>query len=179
MEVSDETLVADAQAGQARAFGTLVSRHYDRIYRLSYRMLGQRAEAEDLAQDVCATLASRLRSFRGEAKFTTWLHRLVINAAKDRLRRRTTYARATEGWGDWEVNRKAEIAEAQEEQRWLAEALQGLSPDLRATVALVLGEDMNHREAAAELGISEGTVSWRMSEVRRALTTLREEEKRA
>lgn len=179
MDVDDETLVLDAQAGQASAFSTLVARHYDRIFRLSYRMLGNQAEAEDLAQDICASLATKLKGFRGEARFTTWLHRLVINAAKDRFRRHATYTKATTGWGDWEINRQASISEAEEAQSWLMEALGRLSPDLRATTALVLGEDMNHREAAEALGISEGTVSWRMSEVRRALAAQIEEERRA
>ncbi|MEO0914438.1 MAG: RNA polymerase sigma factor, partial [Pseudomonadota bacterium] len=169
----------DAQAGEARAFATLVSRHYDRIYRLSYRMLGNEAEAEDLAQDICAGLAAKLKGFRNEARFTTWLHRLVVNAAKDRFRRQATYTKATTGWGDWEIARRAELCEATEAQSWLMEALQRLNPDLRATVALVLGEDMSHREAAETLGLSEGTVSWRMSEVRRALAAQIEEERRA
>ncbi len=179
MSVSDETLVKDAQAGDARAFGMLVARHYDRIYRLGYRMLGQQAEAEDLAQDICAGLAAKLRSFRGQARFTTWLHTLVLNAARDRLRRHATHTRAADGWGDWEKGRRATISQGAEEQRWLAEALELLAPDLRATVALVLGEEMNHAEAAEALGVSEGTVSWRMSEVRKRLRAQAEEEKLA
>ena len=87
MDTEDARLVADAVAGDRAAFAALVTRHYDRIFRVAWRILGNRAEAEDLAQDVCATLGRRIRSFRGEAAFTTWLHRLVVNAARDRLRR--------------------------------------------------------------------------------------------
>ncbi len=179
MEISDESLVRDACCGDRQAFATLVTRHYDRIYRLSYRVIGQQAEAEDLAQDICAALATKLKGFRGDARFTTWLHTLVMNAARDRLRRLATRARAADGWGDVERHRRAAAAEAAEEQAWLAAAMQTLSPDLRATVALVLGEGVSHGEAAATLGVSEGTISWRMSEVRKALRRLAEEEMKA
>ncbi|NNU78825.1 RNA polymerase sigma factor [Halovulum dunhuangense] len=179
MEPSDAVLVRAAKAGDGPSFGLLVARHYDRIYRLGYRVLGIRAEAEDLAQDICAALPARLTSFRGEAAFTTWLHRLVLNAARDRLRRQAAKARASDGWGEVEHARRAEAAEAHAAQAWLDAALAALPGDLRETVALVLGEDLTHAQAAEVLEISEGTVSWRMSEVRRRLRALAEEELRA
>ena len=67
MEPSDTTLVTEALAGDARAFGDLVARHYDRIFGLAWRLTGTRADAEDLAQDVCAGLAAKLSSFRADA----------------------------------------------------------------------------------------------------------------
>jgi RNA polymerase sigma-70 factor (ECF subfamily) len=72
METSDETLVDLARSGDGDAFGALLSRHYDLIFRLGFRFLGNRTEAEDLAQDVCVSLAAKLRGYRGEAQFTTW-----------------------------------------------------------------------------------------------------------
>lgn len=177
METPDESLAQAAADGDRAAFGALVERHYDRIVRLGWRLTGSMAEAEDMAQDICIGLPSKLRGFRGDSRFTTWLHRVVVNASHDRRRRATVRARAADGWGDWEIARQATIAEAAEAADWLATAMQALPPDLRDTVALVLGEGLGHREAGEVLGVSEGTVSWRMSEVKRRLRAIAAEER--
>ncbi|MEM8789839.1 MAG: RNA polymerase sigma factor [Pseudomonadota bacterium] len=177
MTASDDQLVCGARGGDAAAFAALVERHYDRIYRIGYRVLGRRAEAEDLAQDICAALPRKLAAYRGDARFTTWLHSVVVNGARDRLRRQTTQARAADGWAEIQALRGAAAADLADDRAWLTAALRSLDPALRETVALVLGEDMNHAEAARALGISEGTVSWRLSEVRKRLRALAEEER--
>jgi len=176
MEPSDSALVELARAGDAQGFGLLVARHYDRIHRLSWRILGNQAEAEDLAQDICAALPGKLDGYQSRARFTTWLHRVVVNAARDRLRRQAAHARAADGWGDVEAMRRAEAQQAAAEQAWLASAMQALAPELRETVALVLGEELSHAAAGVALGVSEGTVSWRMSKVREQLRALAQEE---
>ena len=178
METSDETLVDLARSGDGDAFGALLSRHYDLIFRLGFRFLGNRPEAEDLAQDICVSLAAKLRGYRGEAQFTTWLYRVTVNAAKDRLRKRTTRSRVADGWADLEHMARQADAEAAAEHRWLQQALRTLPPDLNETVVLILGEELTHKQAAEVLDISEGTVSWRMSEVKRHLRTLAETEER-
>ena len=175
MTASDEDLARAAAAGDGAAFASLLDRHYDRLFRLCFRLTGARAEAEDLAQDICAALPAKLRGFRGEARVTTWLWRVAVNAAHDRRRRRATFARASEGWGDWEVARRETQAEERSRADWLLGALARLPPDLRDTLALVL-DDLTHAEAGAILGVSEGTVSWRVSEARRRLRGLRAEE---
>ncbi len=169
METPDEALALAAARGDREAFAALLGRHYDRIFRLGWRLTGSPAEAEDLAQDVCLALPAKLGGFRGEARFSTWLHRVVVNAAHDRRRRAATRAKAADGWGDWEVARRAADGEAAAALDWLAAAMRELPEDLRETVALVLGEELTHREAGDVLGLSEGTVSWRMSEVKKHL----------
>ncbi len=176
MQTPDEALASAAATGDRDAFAALLGRHYDRIFALSFRLTGSRAEAEDLTQDICLALPAKLGSWRGEARFTTWLYRVTVNAAHDRRRRAATRTRAADGWGDWEVNRRAGIAEEAEAQDWLAEAMARLSPELRDTVALTLGEDLSQREAAEVLGISEGTVAWRMSEVKKRLRAMAQAE---
>lgn len=175
MSVDDEGLARAAAGGDGAAFAALLDRHYDRLFGLCWRLTGSKAEAEDLCQDVCAGLPAKLRGFRGEARVTTWLWRVAVNAAHDRRRRRATFARAAEGWGDWEMGRQADIAEGQERQGWLLAAMGRLPGDLRDTLALVL-DDMTHAEAGLVLGISEGTVSWRVSEAKRRLRAMRAEE---
>ena len=175
MTVSDESLARAAAEGDANAFSLLLERHYDGVFRLAFRLTGAQAEAEDLTQDICAALAAKLRNFRGEAKFTTWLWRVVVNAAHDRRRRAATRAKHATGWGDWEKSRQAENAETAAALDWLTEAMCALPDDLRDTLALVL-DDATHDQAAEVLGISPGTVSWRISEAKKRLRALRETE---
>jgi RNA polymerase sigma-70 factor (ECF subfamily) len=176
MDTPDETLACAAATGDRSAFATLIGRHYERILGLAFRLTGNRAEAEDLTQDICAALPVKLTQFRAEARFTTWIYRIVVNASHDLRRRKATRARAADGWGDWEIARQDEIAEARAAQDWLVQAMARLSPELRDTVALVLGEDLTQAEAGAVLGISEGTVAWRMSEVKKRLRAMAAEE---
>jgi RNA polymerase sigma-70 factor (ECF subfamily) len=103
----------------------------------------------------------------------------VVNAVHDRRRREAVRVRVADGWGDREIDRQAEIAEEAEAMGWLRAAMAGLPEELRDTLALTLDGEMTHAEAAAVLGLSEGTVSWRLSEVRRRLRAMREEELRA
>ncbi|MEW9918183.1 RNA polymerase sigma factor [Marimonas sp. MJW-29] len=175
METDDDTLALAAAGGDATAFATLIERQYDRLYRLCFRLTGSQAEAEDLTQDICAALPAKLRSYRGEARFTTWAYRLCVNAAHDRRRRAATHARAADGWGDWEQNRRAANAETDAALDWLTQAMRALPEPLRDTLALVL-DDVTHSDAADILGISEGTVSWRISEAKKHLAALRQQE---
>ncbi len=176
MDTPDEILAEAAASGDSTAFAVLVHRHYDRIFGLAYRLTGLRAEAQDLAQDICAALPAKLQHWRAEARFTTWLYRVVVNAAHDLRRRKATHARAVSGWGDWEIARQDEIAVQAEALDWLTQAMTQLSPELRDTVALVLGEEMTQAEAGAVLGVSEGTIAWRMSEVKKRLRAMAQKE---
>ena len=172
MDTPDEQLALAAARGDRAAFAALVTRHYDRIFGLCWRLTGTRTEAEDLTQEICASLPARLDGWRGEARFTTWLYRVIVNAAHDARRRSVTRSRAADGWGDWELARHDAMAQERAAQDWLAQAMTCLSPELRDTVALVLGEEMTQAEAAHVLGLSEGTVAWRMSEVKKRLRAL-------
>jgi len=175
MSTSDDNLALAAARGDAAAFSTLLERQYDRLFRLCFRLTGSQAEAEDLTQDICAALPTKLHAFRGEAAITTWLYRVAVNAAHDRRRRQASHARAATGWGDWEANRRAANDEAADAVDWLTQAMRALSGDLRDTLALVL-DDMTHAQAGEVLGVSEGTISWRISEAKKQLALLRKKE---
>lgn len=175
MTVSDENLALAAARGDGRAFSALLDRHYDRLFALCFRLTGARAEAEDLCQDICLALPAKLARFAGRAQFTTWLYRVAVNAAHDRRRRRASYARATEGWGDWERGRQADLKDTGRALDWLTRALSHLPEDLRNTLALVL-DDMTHAQVAEVLEVSEGTISWRISEAKKRLRALKEME---
>ena len=173
MTTSDETLATAARGGDRAAFSLLVERHYDRVFRLAFRMTGRSADAEDLAQDICLSLPQRLGNWEGRGKFTTWLYRVVVNATHDARRKSATRAKAAQGWGDAEVLNRAAAAENKAAADWLTAAMRVLPEDLRDTLALIL-DDMTHREAAKVLGLSEGTISWRIAEAKKALRALKE-----
>lgn len=178
MEMDDGDLIEAISKGDPSAFEALLVRHYDLIFRLAFRTLGLRDAAEDLTQEICASLPNRLQGFRRDARFTTWLYRVVSNAAIDQIRRAKSHQKAALGWGDVERDRQAQLAEAKTEREWLHQAMRQLNPDLRQTLALVVGEGLSHGETAEILEVSEGTISWRMSEIKKALQTLHMDEER-
>jgi len=172
MSVTDEVLALAAAGGDRESFAALLERRYDGLFGLCFRLCGNRAEAEDLTQDICAALPGKLAGYRAEARVSTWLYRVAVNAAHDRRRRAVSRARAGEGWGAWEVNRRAADADLSERIDWLTEAMATLSTDLRDTLALLLDGEVTHAEAAVILGVSEGTISWRVSEAKKRLRAL-------
>ena len=167
--IDDSELVSQALRGEGEAFARLLDRHYALIYRLAYRYVGSAADAEDVAQDVCVTLATKLGRFNSRSRFTTWLTSVVINRCRDFLRRRRSSERLMQAYGSQRELDEGDQADAQRRSEWLHEALQSLEPSLRETVLLVIGEELSHAEAAEILGCAETTVSWRMHAVKKRL----------
>lgn len=175
MKTEDDALAMAAGGGDRAAFAALVDRSYDRLFRLCWRLTGARDLAEDLAQDVCLKLPRALRSYRGEAAYSTWLHRIALNAWRDARRRDGTRTRALAAYAA-EAPLRAPDGQADEADAWLAAAMAALKPDLAETAALVVGEAMAQADAAEILGVSPGTIAWRMSEVKKALKAKAEAE---
>lgn len=175
MNSSDEDLAYAAASGDRDAFAALLHRRYDGLFGLCFRLTGSRADAEDLTQDICSSLPARLETYRREARFTTWLWRVAVNAAHDRRRKQQTHARHASDWGDWELNRRAADRDDLEQLDWLTVAMRALPEELRDTLALVL-DDATHAEAGDVLGVSEGTISWRISQAKKRLRALRQTE---
>ena len=166
----DADLVAAAVAGNRQAFETLLRRHYDRIHGLAWHLTGTRADADDVAQDVCCVLAEKLGSYRREAKFSTWLCGITVNACRDVQRRR----RSLRGLAD-RLTVLAGLASSPDgrdayDAIWLESRIARLKPAYREALALVVGQQLTHAEAGELLGIAEATVSWRIHEARRILS---------
>ena len=172
MMQGDQELALEAAKGDAAAFRALLERHYDLLFRVAYRFLGRRADAEDVAQEVAIGLASKIRQFRGEARFTTWIYRVVLNACRDHGRGAAGQSRLTLAFVEADERRQADWADSGERVRWLYQALDRLGGDLKETALLVLAEDMSHAEAGEILGVKESTVSWRMHELRKKLKVM-------
>lgn len=165
----DADLLAGALAGDRDSFGLLIERHYDRIHGLAWQLTGSRADADDIAQDVCCVLVERIGTFRGEARFTTWLCGIVFNACRDLHRRRRSFGGFAQRLSVLAGLARGPDGRDLHDAMWVKSAIAGLPAAYRDTVVLVAGQQLTHAEAAAILGIAEATVSWRMHEVRRML----------
>ena len=167
----DSDLVTSAVAGNRDAFAELLRRHYDRIHGLAWQMTESRADADDIAQDVCCILAEKIGAFRSEAKFTTWLCAITFNACRDFRRRRSAFSRFAGRLGVMAGLAAAPDGRDLYDAIWIKSAIARLKPDLRDTAILVAGQQLTHGEAAKILGVAEATVSWRMHEIRRLLAS--------
>lgn len=160
-------LIRRAQEGNASAFGELVDRYYDTIYRFAWKWCRHRDNAEDIAQQACIKLAASLPQFRFQAAFASWLYRLVISCAQDwqRAQQRHLHADLT---GDEPEPEDTRAEDAIYVGQVLAQ-LDTLGEGMRETALLVHAEGLSHAEAGSILGVSESTISWRIHMMRKQL----------
>ncbi|MBL0373175.1 sigma-70 family RNA polymerase sigma factor [Rhizobium sp. KVB221] len=163
-------LIRRASHGDRLAFGQLVEMHYDFIHAAAWKWTRNRADAEDVAQDVCVRLANAIRGFRGEGRFRTWLYTLVLNAVRDLARKSQRDRRNAAEWSLDPSMHSEPMHEEDMQELWTA--VQTLSPKQRDAVMLVYAEGLGHGEAADVLGCSESTVSWHLHEARKRLRTI-------
>jgi len=169
MAGSDPTIVDRAKNGERAAFHQLLEQNYDMIYRVAYRFMGSVQDAEDIAQEVCASLAHKLASFKGNSSFSTWLYRIVVNSCRDLQKKRGNHKNLEKSYLEFEKSIDAETAEQTKKRVWLYRTINTMSPDLKETAILVLTEELSHAQAGEIIGCAESTISWRMSEIRKAL----------
>jgi len=163
----DRALLAAHAAGDRHAFGRLVTRHQGRLWAVAVRTLGDRDEAADALQDALLSAYRAAGSYRGDARVTTWLHRIVVNACLDRLRRRA--ARPTVPLPEQERPDPRDDLAARETALEVEAALAGLPLDQRTALVLVDVQGLPVAEAAAVLGVPTGTVKSRCSRGRARL----------
>jgi RNA polymerase sigma-70 factor (ECF subfamily) len=165
-QVSDADLLAAHVAGDPVAFEEIVRRHRDRLWAVAMRTTGDPEEASDALQDALISAYRRADQFRGDSAVTTWLHRIVVNASLDRLRRRAVRA-AQPLPDDNDALPGAVVADPvdhmdrREIQLVVTQALAELPEDQRAAVLLVDVEGWSVEDAARMLGCPEGTVKSR------------------
>lgn len=183
--LDEHELVHRAQQGDAAAFGILVVRHQDTIYRLTMRTVGYEA-AEDLAQNAFLKAWDALPGFAGEAAFGTWLYRIALNSCYDYLRRRARHRQQPLDEEALAVPDGADLAEgivaaAEDEERRVAvmAALAALPADDRALLALRVGEGWSYERISSELGMNIKTVGTRLFRIRAKLHRLVSQQLRA
>lgn len=171
-EATDTELIGLAKGGDREAFGRLVERHYDFVYRIAYRWCGRKADAEDVAQEVCARLGRTIRDYRGGGAFTTWLYTVTLNVARDLARKTMREAAKVDAYGVQSLIDGEAVPDPDNQTEALWEAVRRLPDKQRDAVLLVYGEGLNHSAAADVLAISETTVSWHIHEAKKRLKVL-------
>jgi RNA polymerase sigma-70 factor (ECF subfamily) len=179
---NDDELVDRARRGDAGAFGELVRRHQNEVYTVALRMVADRHLAYDVAQDTFVRAWRAIGRFRGDAQFSTWIHRVTVNTAlthRDR-RSRTRADSLEEDFREPEAEGLSpeRAAESAEIRPHLEAALVALPDTLRAVVVLKDVYDWTHADIAGELGITVTAAKVRLhrarSRLRSALRTHRE-----
>ena len=186
----DRALLAAHIAGDPEAFGLLFRRHRDRLWAVALRTTGDPEEAADALQDALVSAFRRAGSYRGDSAVTTWLHRVVVNACLDRLRRRKVRAAdslpddlqeyagrgalstSTSTSPSREVADPADLVLDSEQRALVLRALDTLPPDQKAALVLVDMQGYPVEEAANILDCPSGTVKSRCSRGRARLATL-------
>jgi RNA polymerase sigma-70 factor (ECF subfamily) len=183
----EERLIARLVARDERAFNELVRAYERRVFALVFRMLGNRAEAEDLAQEVFVQVFKAIGTFRGDAKLSTWIYRIAVNLCKNRskyLRVRHTgeqeeleavaervplgeAGRANVG----QVERPDEMIAGKQVERIVQQAILRLEPDFRECLVLRDVEELSYEEIGEITALPAGTVK---SRIHRARAMLRE-----
>lgn len=171
---TDEELVVRFRDGSAGAFETLVRRHERRVYNLCLRILGDPDEAADASQDAFVAAIRKLHTFRGDAAFTTWLHRVTVNACYDSLRRKRRrpllhVVREGDDERPEPVPAVDDPAPTIELSIDVARALRQVPAEFRIALVLADVEDLPYDRIAEILGVAVGTVKSRVFRGRAAL----------
>jgi RNA polymerase sigma-70 factor (ECF subfamily) len=169
--LNDAELLRAHVAGDRDAFGELIRRHRDRLWAVALRTLGDREEAADALQEAMLSAYRAADRFRGESAVTTWLHRIVVNACLDRVRRRQ--ARPAVGLLDLPPAREPVSMEPDRDTaREVWSALAKIPAEQRVPLVLLEMQGYSVAEIADLLGVAEGTVKSRCARGRARLAVL-------
>jgi RNA polymerase sigma-70 factor, ECF subfamily len=169
---TEASLVARAQAGDVGAFERLSGAYADRVFMLLFRLLGDRSEAEDVAQEVMLRAWQGIARFRGQSSYFTWLYRIAVNEANRALERRSRRpAGVAIGADELQLPAPAALdpsrqAENSELRRALSQALAELPPPLRTALVLRDVEGLPTQEAAEVAGIGQAAFKSRLHQAR-------------
>ena len=183
----EEKLVRRLQQQDEQAFNELVRLYQGRIFRLVFRMIGDRAEAEDLAQEVFVTVFKAIKNFRGDSKLSTWMYRVATNHCKNRIKYLGRRARGKKKELDEladaaaiesatmntsaQVPRPDEALSGRQIERFVQIALASLPDEQRTLVVLRDVENLTYDEIQSVTGLAQGTVKSRLHRARLALAS--------
>jgi RNA polymerase sigma-70 factor (ECF subfamily) len=186
-EQSEARFLERLRAHDERAFNELVETYEQRVFRLVFRMLGRRDEAEDMAQEVFVQVFKAVTTFRGDSKLSTWIYRIAVNLCKNRIK---YLSRRHEGsqqelepvaeraplsqakgvtFGD--VARPDHMVEGYQIEQIVKHCIAEIEPDFREVLVLRDVEDLTYEEIAEITGLADGTVKSRIHRARAMLKT--------
>lgn len=178
--MTESDVISKAQAGDMSCFEMIYARHKRRVFSLCLRMTGNYTEAEDLTQEAFLQLYRKIRSFRGESAFSTWLHRLSVNIVLMRFRKKgipeislqeTLESQDDEG-PTREFGKRDDVLSGSVDRLTLESAITELPPGYRMIFVLHDIEGYEHNEIAEMLGCSTGNSKSQLHKARMRLRTL-------
>ena len=181
MSELERSLLRRLRDRDERAFRELLTAHRDRVFNITFRMLGNRHEAEDVAQEVFIAVFKTIDTFREESKFSTWLYRVTVNHCKNRIkylarrhdRDREEIDEVAAGANGTSVTPAPaspdRALEGAQMEKLLGEAISSLEDDQRIVVVLRDVEDLSIEEICEITGLPDGTVKSRLHRARLAL----------
>jgi RNA polymerase sigma-70 factor (ECF subfamily) len=184
MSVAERLLIGRLKQRDEQAFNEIVRLYGDKVFSLVYRMIGSRSEAEDIAQEVFVTVFKTVDSFRGEAKFLTWLLRIAANHSKNRIKylaRRPTDLGGLDDAGEnatidrgmppvqSHIDGPDVLMEAAELERLMGQAIAALDEDHRLLIILRDVQELSYEEIAEIAALPEGTIKSRLHRARMAI----------
>jgi len=172
LDANDREVIEACQQGDYDAFGALFEAYKDHVYSIALRFSGDPSTAMDIAQETFLKLFSRIKDFRGDASFDSWLYRLVVNSCLDHHRRGRRLVPFLEGLVH--VFRAPDASALQEMlraemQNHVQQVIGKLPPDLRIVVVLRYTEGLPYEEIAQILGCPPGTVASRLNRAHKLL----------
>lgn len=178
----DRKLVRALRARDEDAFTELVRTYQHKVFNVTYRILGDRHEAEDVAQEVFISVFKHIEQFRGDAKFSTWIYRIATNHARNRIkylgRRQRKQHQDIEDTPEGDVQdnplgervaRPDKQVQARQLELIIKEGLDALRPEHREIIVLRDIEALSYQEISEITGLAEGTVKSRLFRARVAL----------
>jgi RNA polymerase sigma-70 factor (ECF subfamily) len=186
VSIRERLLLRRLRERDEKAFRELIETHQNQVFNLLYRMLGNRAEAEDLAQEVFITVFKSIDGFRGESKLSTWLYRVAVNHCKNRIKylarrhdkdrtelddvaEKSSVAQGGEAIGAAQIERPDHALEGLERDQLVQRAIASLEEEHRVVVVLRDIEELSYEEICEITGLPEGTVKSRLHRARLAL----------
>lgn len=174
-------------ARDERAFNELVELYESRVFRLVFRMLGRREDAEDMAQEVFVQVFKAIGTFRGDSKLSTWVYRIAVNLCKNRVKYLSRRHSGSEeelepmaeraaltmanGVTTGDVSRPDHMVEGFQLERIVHQCIAELEPDFREVLILRDVEDLTYDELCEITGLPDGTVKSRLHRARVMLKT--------
>ncbi|HEY4056678.1 MAG TPA: sigma-70 family RNA polymerase sigma factor [Kofleriaceae bacterium] len=179
----ERALIRRLRDRDERAFRELLELHRDRVFNITYRMLGNRSEAEDIAQEVFITVFKTIDSFREESKFSTWLYRVAVNHTKNRIkylarrheRKHESVDERSEETNGATSGSPARMAQPDkalqtaQSEKLIQDAIAALDDDQRTVVVLRDIEELSIEEICEITGLPDGTVKSRLHRARLVL----------
>ncbi|MCK9554769.1 sigma-70 family RNA polymerase sigma factor [bacterium] len=174
-------IIEKASVGDESAFEQIIRSHQENVYFLAYRMTGSHQDADDIAQEVFISVYKNIGKFRKEAGLGTWIHRIAVNKAINRLRRRKIRketsldemenfgGRASQKSGLPDVSDPKELLNIKDKKMIIDAALKKLPAKHSSVIVMFDLQEMSHSEIAKILKISEGTVRSRLHYARKKL----------